>query len=284
MATSVLHRAVVPHVNPTCCRARRSVSGWMRIDNSREWRQTCLRAWSRERRTSSTSWSWEPGRAATRARCAPPSSASASRSSRRTRSAAPACTSAASPPRRCCTRPRSPTRARESEKFGVRATLDGIDMPAVNAYKDGVVEPAVQGPDRPDQGTRDHRHRGHRPAHRPRGPSRSTARRTSGKAVVLASGSYSRSLPGLEVDGERVLTSEQALRLDRVPRVGGRARRRRDRLRVRERVALLRGRGHDHRGAAPPRCRWRTSSRRRRSSAPSASARSPSPPAPASSR
>ncbi len=28
---------------------------------------------------------------------------------------------------------------RESEQFGVRATLDGIDMPSVNAYKDGVV-------------------------------------------------------------------------------------------------------------------------------------------------
>ena len=38
-----------------------------------------------------------------------------------------------------------------------------------------------------------------------------------GKAVVLASGSYSRSLPGLEVDGTRVLTSEQALRLESVP-------------------------------------------------------------------
>jgi dihydrolipoamide dehydrogenase len=35
--------------------------------------------------------------------------------------------------------------------------------------------------------------------------------------VVLASGSYSRSLPGLEVDGRRVLTSEHALTLDRVP-------------------------------------------------------------------
>jgi dihydrolipoamide dehydrogenase len=34
---------------------------------------------------------------------------------------------------------------------------------------------------------------------------------------VLASGSFSRSLPGLDVDGERVLTSEHALRLDRVP-------------------------------------------------------------------
>src|SRR5690349_2257505 len=28
---------------------------------------------------------------------------------------------------------------RESEQFGVRATLEGIDMPGVNAYKDGVV-------------------------------------------------------------------------------------------------------------------------------------------------
>ena len=42
-------------------------------------------------------------------------------------------------------------------------------------------------------------------------------RRYDGGAVVLASGSYSRSLPGLEVDGERVLTSEHALQLDRVP-------------------------------------------------------------------
>ena len=39
----------------------------------------------------------------------------------------------------------------------------------------------------------------------------------TGTDLVLASGSYSRSLPGLEIDGERVLTSEQALRLDRVP-------------------------------------------------------------------
>ena len=34
---------------------------------------------------------------------------------------------------------------------------------------------------------------------------------------MLASGSYSRSLPGIDVDGERVMTSEHALRLDRVP-------------------------------------------------------------------
>src|ERR1044071_3211028 len=35
--------------------------------------------------------------------------------------------------------------ARESEQFGVRATLDGIDMPGVNAYKDGVVTRLFKG-------------------------------------------------------------------------------------------------------------------------------------------
>src|SRR6187402_202739 len=35
--------------------------------------------------------------------------------------------------------------ARESEKFGVRATLDGIDMTGVNAYKDGVVSKLFKG-------------------------------------------------------------------------------------------------------------------------------------------
>ena len=56
--------------------------------------------------------------------------------------------------------------ARESEKFGVRATLDGIDMAGVNAYKDGVVRRLLQGAHRAGQGPRHHRRRGHRPAHR----------------------------------------------------------------------------------------------------------------------
>jgi dihydrolipoamide dehydrogenase len=41
--------------------------------------------------------------------------------------------------------------------------------------------------------------------------------RYTGRNIILATGSYSRSLPGLDVDGERVLTSEHALKLDRVP-------------------------------------------------------------------
>ncbi|WP_432479259.1 dihydrolipoyl dehydrogenase [Nocardioides sp. GXQ0305] len=106
--------------------------------------------------------------------------------------------------------------ARESEKFGVQASLDGIDMTGVNAYKDGVVSRLFKGLTGLIKG---------RGITVIEGAGRLTGRREvtvdgttySGRHVVLASGSYSRSLPGLEVDGERVVTSDHALRLDRMP-------------------------------------------------------------------
>jgi dihydrolipoamide dehydrogenase len=106
--------------------------------------------------------------------------------------------------------------ARESEQFGVLATLEGIDMPGVNAYKDGVVNRLYKGLTVLIKG---------RGITVVEGVGRLVApdtvevagERYVGRHVVLASGSYARSLPGLEVDGERVLTSEHALRLDRVP-------------------------------------------------------------------
>ena len=106
--------------------------------------------------------------------------------------------------------------AREAGQFGVTATLEGIDMAGVNAYKDKVVDRLFKGLTgliksrgiTVIQGTGTLT-----------GPREVTVDGTAyvGKAVVLASGSYSRSLPGLEVDGEKVITSEHALRLDRVP-------------------------------------------------------------------
>ena len=105
---------------------------------------------------------------------------------------------------------------RESEQFGVKADLVGIDMAGVNAYKDGVVGRLYKGL----QGL----------LKQPKitivqGAGKLVAKDTvevdgkryTGRNVVLASGSYSRSLPGLEVDGTRVITSDHALKLDHVP-------------------------------------------------------------------
>jgi dihydrolipoamide dehydrogenase len=105
---------------------------------------------------------------------------------------------------------------RESEQFGVRATFDGIDMDGVNAYKDGVVDRLFKGLTGLIKG---------RGITVVEGSGRLTSPTTVevdgasyvGRHVVLASGSYSRSLPGLDVDGERVISSEHALRLDHVP-------------------------------------------------------------------
>jgi dihydrolipoamide dehydrogenase len=106
--------------------------------------------------------------------------------------------------------------ARDSEQFGVNATFEGIDMGGVNKYKDGVVSRLFKGLAGLVKG---------RGVTVVEGEGRLVGERTVevngaryvGGAVVLASGSYSRSLPGLDVDGQRVLTSEHALTLDHVP-------------------------------------------------------------------
>ena len=106
--------------------------------------------------------------------------------------------------------------ARESAQFGVQATFEGIDMAGVNSYKDGVVSRLFKGLAGliKSRGITVIEGTG-----RLTGPKQVTVGDTTytGKHVVLASGSYSKSLPGLDIDGERVVTSEQALRLDRVP-------------------------------------------------------------------
>ncbi|BCJ45216.1 dihydrolipoyl dehydrogenase [Actinoplanes ianthinogenes] len=106
---------------------------------------------------------------------------------------------------------------RESEQFGVKADLVGIDMAGVNAYKDGVVGRLYKGL----QGLLGH----NKNITLVQGAGKLVGKDTvevdgqryTGRNVILATGSYSRSLPGLEVDGTRVITSEHALKLDRVP-------------------------------------------------------------------
>ena len=107
--------------------------------------------------------------------------------------------------------------AREGEKVGVRSSLDGIDVEKVNAYKDGVVSRLHKGLTGlvKQRGITVIEGSGRLVA--PNAVEVDGTRYEATKAVVLATGSYSRSLPGLEIDGERIITSENALRLDRVP-------------------------------------------------------------------
>ncbi|WP_179668161.1 dihydrolipoyl dehydrogenase [Nocardioides thalensis] len=106
--------------------------------------------------------------------------------------------------------------ARESEQYGVRATLDGIDPDRVVAYADGVVNKLHKGL------TGLIKSRGItvvQGAGRLTGPREVTVDGTvyRGDHVVLATGSEPRLLPGIEVDGERILTSDHALRPERLP-------------------------------------------------------------------
>ena len=106
--------------------------------------------------------------------------------------------------------------SRESANFGVKTTFDGIDMAGVNAYKDKVVTRLWKGL----TGLIGSRHiETIEGEGRLASPTSVQVGDTLLEAahVVLASGSESRSLPGLEIDGHRVITSEHALDLDHVP-------------------------------------------------------------------
>ncbi|SCL68827.1 dihydrolipoamide dehydrogenase [Micromonospora citrea] len=106
---------------------------------------------------------------------------------------------------------------RESEQFGVKAELVGIDMAAVNSYKDGVIArlyKGLQGMFKSNKSVTVIEGHGKLVG---RNVVEVDGKRYTGRNVVLASGSYAKSLPGLEVDGERVITSDHALTLDRVP-------------------------------------------------------------------
>jgi dihydrolipoamide dehydrogenase len=106
--------------------------------------------------------------------------------------------------------------AREGEAVGVKSTLSGIDMDGVNAYKDGVISKNFKGLQGliKSRGITIVEGEG-----RLVSPTAVQVGDTTyeGRHVLLATGSYARSLPGIEIDGTRVITSDHALALDRVP-------------------------------------------------------------------
>ena len=104
---------------------------------------------------------------------------------------------------------------RDAATLGIRTTFDGIDPAAVRAYREGIVAKKYKGL----QGLVTAR--GITVVHGEGRLEPGPAVRVGddlyrGADVVLATGSYSRTLPGLEIGG-RILTSDQALELDEIP-------------------------------------------------------------------
>jgi dihydrolipoamide dehydrogenase len=106
--------------------------------------------------------------------------------------------------------------AREGEKIGVRSTFDGIDMAGVNSYKDGVIAKLYKGLQGLVKSRKITLVDG---TGRFEGPNAVVVGddRYVGEKVVLATGSYARSLPGLDIGG-RIVTSYEAIHLDEAPK------------------------------------------------------------------
>lgn len=105
---------------------------------------------------------------------------------------------------------------KEAAQFGVNGTFESVDITAVNAYKGKVVDglykgliglvasrkiEVVQGTGRLVSPT----------------AVEVDGRRIEARHVLLATGSVPRSIPGLELDGVQVITSDDALGMDRIP-------------------------------------------------------------------
>ncbi len=104
---------------------------------------------------------------------------------------------------------------KDAAHYGIQAQFGSIDMNAVNAYRDGIVERLFKGL----TGLVNSKN-----VTVIAGEGRMVGPKTiavgddtyTGTNLVLASGSYSKTLPGLEIGG-RVITSEQALQMTFVP-------------------------------------------------------------------
>lgn len=107
--------------------------------------------------------------------------------------------------------------AREGSKFGVKSSFDGIDMVGVNSYKDGVISRL---------------HKGLQGLIKSRaityveGYGKLVSKNSvevngeiyTGKNIVLATGSFAKTLPGIEIDGKQIITSDHGTKMDYVPK------------------------------------------------------------------
>jgi len=106
--------------------------------------------------------------------------------------------------------------AKESAKFGIKTTFEGVQMPGVLSYQESVVDRLWKGLQSTIASRKIDTVIGDGRLVSPTSVRVNDTVYEAGH-VVLATGSEPRSLPGLDIDGTRVITSDDALRLDRVP-------------------------------------------------------------------
>jgi dihydrolipoyl dehydrogenase len=106
---------------------------------------------------------------------------------------------------------------RESEQFGIKTELIGVDMKGVNSYKDGVVDRLYKGLQGLVKSAKITYIEGEGKLVAPN-TVEVAGQKVVGKNIVLATGSFVKTLPGLDVDGIHVITSEHALTLDTLPK------------------------------------------------------------------
>ncbi len=110
---------------------------------------------------------------------------------------------------------------KEADKFGIKATFDGVDLGGVHAYKDRVVSRMFKGLTGLVQSRKIEIVAGEG---RLASPTSVAVKLTDGGErtieaghVVLATGSRPKSLPGLEFDGTRIISSDDALNWQSIP-------------------------------------------------------------------
>ncbi|EHK81052.1 dihydrolipoyl dehydrogenase [Saccharomonospora azurea] len=106
--------------------------------------------------------------------------------------------------------------ARDGEQFGVKTVFEGVDIAGVHKYKDSVISRLYKGLQGLAKANKVNYVQG---AGTLVGGTtvEVDGTRYTGKNLILATGSYSRTLPDLELGG-RIITSDDALSLDFVPK------------------------------------------------------------------
>ncbi len=127
--------------------------------------------------------------------------------------------------------------AREADRFGLYLTVEVLDLARMAAFREGVQEQLTRGLEGLIQARRIHVANGFGRIVQPLGRSEQTGEfihrvAVSGESsigesstgeilqaphIVVATGSTVRTLPGIEIDGEVVITSDEATKLKRVP-------------------------------------------------------------------